>query len=134
MTILAYRPSSTFGSGSNMIVHRKAKPTYSKGTYKPNSGDFLKSFYAVLRRWQKDTAIMSSPTAIKQHEAFEALVKHAELAMPLILKELHARPSNLVWVLNAHADERPFPDEANGDIAAMSKAWVNWGERNGCVL
>jgi hypothetical protein len=106
----------------------------SGGTYKPSPLDFIGSFYAVLNRWQSETAFLSDPDEITNHPSFKALVENAKLVLPLIIAELKIRPSLLVWVLDDAIGDSPYPESAVGDIRAMSEAWIAWGESNGFTL
>lgn len=131
---LATRPTSTGGVNYRALVAQPSKSTGTAAIYAPSNQDFLKSFYAVYRRWESETAMLSSSKAKKQHVAFLALANHADMALPFILSELKRRPSHLVWVLNATQAAMPFDGEVAGDIEAMSKAWVKWGEENGRIF
>lgn len=96
--------------------------------------DFINSFYPVLRRWRSETSFLSDPDEITGHPSFRALVDNARLVLPLIIDELRAEPSTLVWVLDEAMDDSPYRADAIGNIRAMSEAWIAWAERNGQTL
>lgn len=132
--ILERRASSTAGYILRAALNQRPKTTASAGEYKPSSADFLKSFYAVQQRWERETQFLSSSKLKKQHPAYQVLVENAKLTLPLILSELQRRPSHLVWILNEIATELPFTEEEAGDISAMSAAWVKWGKEDGKLV
>lgn len=115
------------------INRTRASSSRANGVYKPSPADFINSFYAVLRRWKSETAFESNPEKIVSHPSFEALVNNAETIAPLILYELKKQPSHLVWALEEAFHERPYAEADQGNIRAMSEAWVAWGETNGVV-
>ena len=114
-----------------LYLRQRSSTSRSTGTYHPTGRDFIRSFYAVLGRWLNETAILSDPAAIKAHPSYAGLVANVDLAMPLILSELARRPSMLVWVLNDTQPLRPFSKSDEGNIGAMARAWVEWGQSNG---
>jgi len=117
------------------LIRGRTKATRSYGRYTPSSNDFINSFYAVLHRWRNETGFNSNPNDITSHVSFQALVQNAGLTLPLILAELRKEPSLLVWVLDdAFPNERPYSTDKVGDIAAMTKAWIAWGEQHGQTL
>ena len=113
-------------------VYRKSKTTASrsKGIYKPTEADFIKSFYAILRRWRSETVFLSDPDQITAHASYLALVANARSVTDLIIADLRTRPSLLVWVLDDAYGERPYDRASVGNIPAMTDAWITWAERN----
>jgi hypothetical protein len=119
------------GKAGRFIANRKAVASRSYGKYTPSSIDFIHSFYAVLRRWKSETAFFSDPEKITSHPSYQALVKNAGLVLNLIIDELRVEPSLLVWVLDDAFPDRPYSDDAVGDINEMTNAWIAWADRNG---
>ena len=113
---------------------RRSTSSGSTGLYHSSSRDFIGSFYAVLRRWESETAFSSNPLEITNHPSFAALVQNAELVVPLIIDQLRQKPSKLVWVLDDAFQEQPYSDDAIGDFQQMADAWITWAERNGRTL
>lgn len=111
-------------------------PTTSQacGRYRPSPSDFINSFYAVLKRWQSETAFSSDPDEITSHPSYRVLVENAEIVTPLIIESLRDRPSRLVWVLDDAFDETPYGPSDIGNLVAMTDAWVSWAERNGRAI
>lgn len=127
----AFRMPRTLDENNKVFRRRKATSSESSGRYTPSPNDFVQSFYAVVRKWRSDTAFSSDPDQITGHAAFKALVDHADLVAPLIIDELRVRPSLLVWVLDDAISEKPYPEDAVGDIYQMTNAWIAWADRNG---
>lgn len=121
--------SSNFYVGLSYGKHYTA--SNSSGSYRPSGHDFVTSFYATLARWQRETAFHSDPSDITGHPSFNALVDNALLFFSFIIDELRVQPSPLVWVLDDAFREKPYADDAIGDFAQMSDAWIAWSERNG---
>ena len=133
---MAYALTADSTSPANPGLYaRKAEQSSSSssGIYKRSPADFIGSFYAVLRRWESETAFLSDPDAITNHPSYRALVAHAKLVLPLILNELRLSPSPLVWVLEESLGASPYLPQDVGDIPAMAEAWIAWGERSGYI-
>lgn len=134
MKLLAGNTPSGFSGPRNFYRGTRATSSRSRRRYRPTPFDFINSFYAVLNRWQSETAFLSDPEKITAHPSFKALVENAPLVAPLIIDELKSQPSLLVWVLDDAFEDKPYPESEMGNIRAMSEAWIAWAERNGCTL
>lgn len=77
---------------------------------------------------------MSDPLEIVGHPSYQALVDNASAVAPLIVEELRVHPSKLVWVLEDAFSITPYSASDNGNITAMTNAWIAWAERNGRTL
>ncbi len=123
-------PQSTLHN-KRYIGYQSSTSSHSNGTYTSSPSDFISAFYAVLRRWRSETAFCSDPDEITAHPSYKALVQHAPLVTDLIIDDLRISPSLLVWVLDDAYPDRPYPEDAIGDIVQMSNAWISWAERRG---
>ena len=133
MTYARRISTNTLQSGK-YAKHPAPSSSHSSGHYSPSRVDFIDFFYAVLRRWESETAFCSDPDKITGHPSFVALVQNAELVTHLIIHELQTNPSMLVWVLNDAYGEKPYASDALGNITEMTNAWISWAERNGRIL
>lgn len=131
MTRLATLPTTSERPGWRFYRSTATSSGSTAAKYKPSEVDFVKSFYAVLRRWQSETLFLSDPDKITEHPSYKALVANATLVMPLIVAELQTEPSSLVWVLEDAFRERPYADADVGDLQAMTNAWISWAHHNG---
>lgn len=53
-------------------------------------------------------------------------------AIPWILIDLRENgPDDWFWALTAITDENPITRDIAGNMAAMTEAWLQWGERAG---
>jgi hypothetical protein len=53
--------------------------------------------------------------------------------VPAILAELQRSPGHWGPALSAITGERPVPNEAEGDVEAITEAWLDWGRAHGLV-
>ena len=86
-------------------------------------------FDELASEWQRETAHLSSPTAIAEHHAYQKIIDMGEDAIPWILRDLEATHSQWFWALRCIAGESPVRPEDRGDIKAMTAAWIDWGRR-----
>ena len=122
---------STSTGGRRFLSRPTKSSSASTGTYSPSKDDFVKSFYAVLDRWERETSSFSDPDKIRAHPSYAALVTHVNLAFPLIMSELHRRPSFLVWVLVDAFSDRMDAPKMNGNLRKITDAWLSWGVNHG---
>ena len=126
-------PSSMQSEGQYNL-NRRATTSGTVGKYTKTGIDFIASFYAVLRRWQSETAYLSNPAEVTAHPSYIALVSNARLVTPLIIEELKRGPSQLVWVLEDAYGIQPYSSDAVGNLTAMTDAWILWAERSGSTI
>lgn len=69
------------------------------------------------------------------HSAYQHIIGMGWDAVPLMLRELRDDPDPDHWfsALEAITEADPVPEEQWGNIKAMAAAWVEWGEREGCI-
>lgn len=87
------------------------------------------AFGQLASEWQRETAHLSSPTAISEHHAYQKIIGMGEDAIPWILRDLEETRSQWFWALRSIAGESPVKPEDRGDIEAMTAAWLDWGKR-----
>jgi hypothetical protein len=81
--------------------------------------------------WSAETGYLSSYTDIVEHPAFRDIIALGEAVVPLMLRDLEARPRLWVWALPEITRTDPVPPGAAGNIAQMGEAWLRWGKANG---
>ena len=128
-----YRMLAPSTSYSHLYIgYQSTTTSHSNGTYTASPSDFISAFYSVLRRWRSETAFCSDPDKITAHPSYKALVQNAHLVTDLIIDDLRVSPSLLAWVLDdAYPADRPYSEDAIGDIVQISNAWILWAERRG---
>src|ERR1700682_2477237 len=72
--------------------------------------------------WNAETGHLSSTTKIVNHPAFQAIIGLGPTVIPLMLRDLEARPRLWVWALPRIAGVDPIPEGESGNIASMSQA------------
>ena len=84
-------------------------------------------FERLATEWKQETAHLSSPSAIAEHRAYQAIIGMGKEVIPLILRDLENSRAQWFWALRSIAGESPVRAEDRGDIRAMTDAWLNWG-------
>ncbi len=88
--------------------------------------------------WSAETQILSDPGRIMGHPAMRAIIALGGEVVPIILRELQAKPSFLAWALPEITGEKQAPPKIEGgfckwDVVAETEAWLQWGRRKGLV-
>jgi hypothetical protein len=76
----------------------------------------------------REESIIRNPNKIMGHPALRAIIALGEPVVPLILRELQAGPSLLVWALPEIVGAHP---EFEGNVSTMTNAWLQWGREKG---
>lgn len=95
-------------------------------------------FRRLETQWSAETRFLSDPGKIMGHPAMQAIIALGEEAVPVILRDLQAKPSPLVWALPEITGENPAPPKVeNGflkwDVKVQVEAWLQWGREKGFV-
>ncbi len=93
-------------------------------------------FRRLADEWQKSTAFYSSIMDIAMHPSYQQMIGMGPVAVPLILRCLKSEgeePNDWFWALAAITSQNPVPQESRGNIVEMSKAWLEWGSKNGYI-
>src|SRR6266542_6462983 len=89
------------------------------------------AFQALAERWRRDNRLISSARKMVLHPAYRQIIGKGPAVIPLILRELQARPDHWFWALHAITGEDPAPHDADFDGAV--RAWLAWGRERGFV-
>lgn len=88
-------------------------------------------FEKLKSEWK--TKFMSNSAQMATLWPDQQIIGMGRPALPLILKELERETDHWFWALEAISGENPVvPDEA-GQVEKMSKAWLEWGRRQGLI-
>ena len=81
-------------------------------------------------RWERETVFLSNSTKVAEHPAYQEIIKMGQPAVPLRMKS-----SGGHWLEALHqiTGAAPVDPKDRGDIAAMQKAWLDWGKSNGSL-
>ncbi len=88
-------------------------------------------FRRLEAAWLAAVGYSSSSNELRSHPAFQELIALGEAVVPLMLRDLEERPRLWVWALPRITGADPVPVAARGNIAQMSKAWLEWGREHG---
>jgi hypothetical protein len=98
-----------------------------------NPGDVRQRFRQLAKTWRRETSHLSVMAQKAEHPAFREIVSLGQAVVPWLLAELQRQPGP--WFLALHEITRadPIPAGSDGDVAAMSRAWVDWGKAEGHI-
>ena len=90
-------------------------------------------FHSLARSWQQETAHLSSFTKRILNPHYQQIIGMGPPVVPFLLRDLASEPKDWFWALYSLTGENPVPAQDEGDTAAMSRAWLNWGKRRGLI-
>jgi hypothetical protein len=67
------------------------------------------------------------------HPAYQQIIGMGRAAIPLILREVSIKQGQWFWALKSITNEDPVKPEHRGIVAAMSRAWLQWGKERGYI-
>lgn len=88
-------------------------------------------FEELFQKWQSETALSSSGTAIVSHTAYLQIVSMGEVVTPFILLKLLENPQHLFYALYQITGENPVPLAHAGNLQQMTLDWLSWGQTKG---
>lgn len=80
-------------------------------------------FRLLYQTWKEKTAFMSSPKSIVDNPEFQGIVAMGIDAVPFIIEEISAEPTQLVWALN-YIYKGKISNNPNLTISDACKLWV----------
>ena len=83
--------------------------------------------------WKEERGYSSSLTEWVLCPSYQKVIALGQSAVPYILAELAVRPDHWFWALSTITGVNPIPDEAAGNLRAMTNAWLRWGDREGLL-
>jgi hypothetical protein len=100
--------------------------------------DLEHRFRLLEAQWNADTKYLSDPGKIMSHSAMREIVAMGGDVIPLILRDLQAKKSLMVWALPEITGENLAPPKVEGgilkiDVNAQVEAWLQWGRKKGIV-
>ena len=104
----------------------------------PPTESIEQRFRRLEAEWERDTAVLSDPAKIMGHPAMRAIIAMGEEVVPIILRDLQAKDSLMVWALPVIAGENLAPPTSEDvfvkwNISLQIKAWLQWGREKGLV-
>lgn len=89
-------------------------------------------FQSLAKQWQEERGAVSSISQMALCYSYQRIIAMGERAIPLILRQLEQEgdePDHWFWALRMLTGINPIPEEARGDMRAMARAWIEWGEK-----
>lgn len=87
-------------------------------------------FNDLVRTWRRETAALSMLDRKVMHPSYQRIIGLGPVAIPLILKEMRARPGHWFWALDA-LTQGESPAKNYSDLDEARTAWLQWGEAQG---
>lgn len=88
-------------------------------------------FARLAADWKARSRHMSNVAQMAMLRPYQQIIGLGPAALPLLLGELAREPDQWFWALEAISGEDPVPAEANGRVAEMARAWLDWGRGRG---
>jgi hypothetical protein len=134
----AYYPHYPVVSNSAKLVNNKypMNLTMESASYRTRHIGFdeqKRRFNLLARKWKKETVNLSSTQEIILHPAYQSIIGMGPAVVPFILRELRRSPDFWFWALRCVTGENPVTQNMRGDVAAMTKAWLDWGRDCRCL-
>ena len=104
---------------------------YSEAQHIPEQTELEKTFLELAEQWRKETGLLSSPTKMSKHPAYQKIIRMGGAVVPLILRELEREPEHWFLALIAIAGQNPVSREDNFEQAV--EAWLRWGRGEGLI-
>jgi hypothetical protein len=95
-------------------------------------------FRRLEAQWEADILVLSDPGKIMGHPAMKEIIAMGDEVVPIILRDLQAKPSLMVGALPEITGEYLAPPRVEGgfvkwDVRAQVEAWLQWGRQKGLV-
>jgi hypothetical protein len=90
-------------------------------------------FQRYKTEWKAQPSSASAPEDIIRAWPYRAIIALGPEVIPLILLELEKEPDDWFWALAILTGANPVPEDAQGKLAEMTKAWLKWGRDNNYI-
>jgi hypothetical protein len=84
-------------------------------------------FHELADKWRTETRYLSAVDDIVLNKAYQSIIGMGPEVVPLLLRELQARPAHWFWALRSITREDPVRPEDLGNLRKMTDAWLKWG-------
>lgn len=88
-------------------------------------------FRQLADDWKRATLNTSSMTRMVLHPAYQRIIGIGPSVLPYLLAELRREPDWWFAALQAVSGEDPVAPSERGDLLAMTRRWIAWGQRHG---
>lgn len=93
----------------------------------------VNTFEDLFNKWSEETEFASSVEEFVLNKNYQRIIGLGPRAIPLLLKKLRKTKAHLFWALENITGENPVPPDEWGNIDAMTKRWILWGNQTGYV-
>ena len=95
--------------------------------------DIPQRFRYLASKWKEQSRYLSNTAQMAMLKPYQQIIGMGWPAVPLILEELQREPDQWFWALEAITDANPVSAEAAGNVRLMTRAWVEWGKKQGLL-
>ena len=88
-------------------------------------------FERLAEEWEAASRFLSSVHQMSMHRAYQQIIGMGPAALPLIFERMHTASGHWFWALQAITGEDPVLPDHRGDLAAMTRDWLDWRGRTG---
>ena len=88
-------------------------------------------FQQLASEIEEDCIMLSSPTQIALHPAYQEIIGMGNAILPLLIKRLTEFPTMWFWALEAIAGINPVRKDHRGSVPYMIQDWNSWARENG---
>ena len=104
--------------------------------FQERTNDEYFTFKSLMDKWRIERGSTSSTTEMVLCPAYQSIIGMGPIAIPLILAELVSEgnnPDHWFWALQVLTRANPVPDEDEGNLRKMTRAWLGWAAAHGYV-
>lgn len=90
-----------------------------------------RDFEILAAAWRNERGFTSSVIEMAMIPTYQHIIGMGPAALRWILADLKQTHDHWFWALKSIARFDPVPPRDRGNVAAMTKAWIEWGEKRG---
>lgn len=90
-------------------------------------------FQQLKQNWLDETKFYSDSNEIVNNNNYQEIINLGYDVVPFILEDLKENTNHWFYALKEITNENPVKKENEGDIQAMKKDWIEWGENEGLI-
>ncbi len=97
----------------------------------PPVDEWLK-FTDLVSQWREERGAKSSITEAASCPAYQTIIGMGSVAVPFLITQLRNEgdePDQWFWALRSITGVDPVPDDDRGNYLKMSKAWIEWADK-----
>jgi hypothetical protein len=99
-------------------------------TTMPDRPAWEQRFHELVAVWKRERGPHSSSALLAAHPVYQEIIDMGPKVMPLLLRELEARPDHWFRALHALTGADPVPEHSRGRIREMANAWLSWAREH----